>query len=62
MQPPQGTISTLAALKSIRAARPDGAPTCITLDNLSARTGARHRPPLGEENKVELCFTPAGGW
>lgn len=32
----KGTVNTLAALKSIRAARPDGAPVYIVLDNLSA--------------------------
>jgi transposase len=36
----KGTANTLAALKSIRAARPDGAPIYIILDNLSAHTGA----------------------
>lgn len=36
----KGTANTLAALKSIRAARPDGAPIHIILDNLSAHTGA----------------------
>jgi hypothetical protein len=44
-------------VKSIRAARPDGAPIYVIMDNLSAnktpsirRWAARH--------KVELCFTP----
>ncbi|MGY3204682.1 hypothetical protein ACVW19_005197 [Streptomyces sp. TE5632] len=32
----KGTANTLASLKSIRAARPDGAPIYIILDNLSA--------------------------
>ncbi|MDQ1042242.1 hypothetical protein QFZ76_000478 [Streptomyces sp. V4I2] len=45
------------ALKSIRAARPDGAPIYIILDNLSAHTGADIRP-WAKKNKVELCFTP----
>lgn len=52
-----GTANTLAALKSIRAARPDGAPVCIILDNLSAHTGADIRR-WAQEHKVELCFTP----
>lgn len=38
----KGTINTLAALKSLRAARPDGAPIYIMLDNLSAHTGSRN--------------------
>jgi hypothetical protein len=53
----KGTANTLAALKSIRAARPDGAPVCIILDNLSARTGADIRR-WAKKNRVELCFTP----
>jgi hypothetical protein len=32
----KGGDHTLAALKSIRAARPDGAPIYVILDNLSA--------------------------
>jgi transposase len=53
----KGGDHTLAALKKIRAARPDGAPIYVILDNLSAnktptirRWAARH--------KVELCLTP----
>lgn len=53
----KGTANTLAALKSIRAARPDGAPVYIILDNLSAHTGADIRR-WARQNKVELCFTP----
>ncbi|RZD70701.1 IS630 family transposase [Streptomyces albidoflavus] len=53
----KGTANTLAALKSIRAARPDGAPIYIILDNLSAHTGADIRH-WAKKNKVELCFTP----
>ncbi|CAL9323876.1 hypothetical protein SUDANB66_06444 (plasmid) [Streptomyces sp. SudanB66_2053] len=34
------TANALAAMKPIRAARPDGAPIYIILDNLSAHTGA----------------------
>ncbi|MGW3996300.1 transposase [Amycolatopsis sp. NPDC004772] len=48
---------TLAALKSIRAARPDGAPIYIILDNLSAHRGNAIRT-WAARNKVELCFTP----
>jgi transposase len=53
----KGGDHSLAALRSIRAARPDGAPIYVIMDNLSAnktptvrRWAARHR--------VELCFTP----
>ncbi|MCX4717257.1 IS630 family transposase [Streptomyces virginiae] len=53
----KGTANSLAALKSIRAARPDGAPIYIILDNLSAHTGADIRR-WAKKNKVELCFTP----
>ncbi|EDY43146.2 transposase [Streptomyces sp. SPB074] len=53
----KGTADTLAALKSIRAARPDGAPIYIILDHLSAHTGADIRR-RAKKNKVELCFTP----
>jgi transposase len=53
----KGGGNTLKALKSIRAARPDGAPIYIILDNLSANK----TPPIrnwAARNKVELCFTP----
>ncbi|MFE6023985.1 transposase, partial [Streptomyces sp. NPDC056441] len=42
---------------SIRAARPDGAPIYVILDNLSAHKNWRI---LGwaARNKVRLCFTP----
>lgn len=53
----KGTTNTLVALKSIRAARPDGAPIYVILDNLSAHTGADVRR-WARQNKVELCFTP----
>lgn len=36
----KGTANTPAVLKSIRSARPDGAPIHIILDNPSAHTGA----------------------
>jgi DDE superfamily endonuclease len=49
--------NTLAALKSIRAARPGGAPIYIILDNLSAHHGQTIRARAAR-NKVELCFTP----
>jgi transposase len=53
----KGGDHTLAALKSIRAARPDGAPIYVILDNLSANK----TPPIrswAATNKVRLCFTP----
>jgi transposase InsO family protein len=53
----KGTANTLAALKSIRAARRHGAPIYIILDNLSAHTGADIRR-WARQDKVELCFTP----
>ncbi|GAA3561716.1 IS630 family transposase [Streptomyces osmaniensis] len=53
----KGGANTLAALKSIRAARPDGAPIYVILDNLSAHKGADTRR-WAKKNKVELCFTP----
>jgi transposase len=53
----KSAANTLAALRSIRAARPDGAPIYIILDNLSAHKGAAIRG-WAARNKVELCFTP----
>ncbi|WP_324275617.1 IS630 family transposase [Blastococcus brunescens] len=53
----KSAANTLAALRSIRAARPDGEPVYVILDNLSAHKGARIRR-WAERNNVELCFTP----
>ncbi len=53
----KGAVNTLAALTSIRAARPDGAPIYVILDNLSAHKGPAIRR-WAHKNKVELCFTP----
>jgi transposase len=53
----KGGDHTLAALKSIRAARPDGAPIYVILDNLSANKTPAIRA-WATRNKVELCFTP----
>ena len=53
----KSAANTLAALKSIRQARPDGAPVYVILDNLSAHKGAAIRA-WAARNKVELCFTP----
>ncbi|GAA4078859.1 IS630 family transposase [Actinomadura miaoliensis] len=49
--------NTLAALKSIRAARPDGAPIYVILDNLSANKTPAVRA-WADRNNVELCPTP----
>lgn len=53
----KSAANTLAALKSIRAARPEGAPIYVILDNLSAHKGLKIRR-WAARNKVELCFTP----
>jgi transposase len=53
----KGGDHTLAALKSIRAARPDGAPIYVILDNLSANTTPAVRAWAVAHN-VELCLTP----
>ncbi|MFE0349512.1 IS630 family transposase [Streptomyces griseoluteus] len=53
----KGAANTLAALKSIRTARSDGAPIYVILDNLSAHKGERIRQ-WAKKNRVELCFTP----
>jgi transposase len=53
----KGGDHTLAALKSIRATRPDGNPIYVILDNLSANK----TPKIctwAATNKVELVFTP----
>ena len=53
----KGADHSLAALKSIRAARPDGAPIYVIMDNLSANTTPAVRT-WAARNKVELCLTP----
>jgi transposase len=53
----KGGDHTLAALKTIRAARPDGAPIYVILDNLSANTTPAIKKWAGAHN-VELCLTP----
>ncbi|RYJ22248.1 mobile element protein [Streptomyces sp. L-9-10] len=53
----KGATNTLAALKSIRDARPDGAPIYVILDNLSAHKGTDIRR-WATKHKVELCFSP----
>ena len=53
----KGGDHSLAALKSIRAARPDGAPIYVIMDNLSANKTPKI---LGwaADNNVEICLTP----
>ncbi|QKW18250.1 IS630 family transposase [Kitasatospora sp. NA04385] len=53
----KGTTNTLAALKSIRAARPDGTPLYVILDNLSAHNGKKILR-WAKNNNAHLCFTP----
>jgi hypothetical protein len=53
----KGGDHTLAALKSIRATRPDGAPLYVILDNLSADKTPAIRAWARKHN-VELGFTP----
>jgi hypothetical protein len=47
----KGIDHTWTALKSIRAARPDGAPTYVILDNVSAHKNWRIR----EAGSVKDC-------
>ncbi len=49
--------NSLAAIKSCRAARPDGERIYVILDNLSAHKAPKIRR-FCERNNVELCFTP----
>ena len=53
----KGADHTLAALRSIRAARPGGYRLFVVLDNLSANKTPAIRRWAGRAN-VELCFTP----
>jgi DDE superfamily endonuclease len=53
----KGADHTLAALKSIRKTRPDGAAIYVILDNLSANKTPAIRAWTAR-NKVELCLTP----
>jgi len=53
----KGADHTLAALKTIRAARPDGAPIHVILDHLSANKTPAIRT-WARKHKVELCPTP----
>lgn len=53
----KGISFTWAVLRTIRAARPDGAPIYVVMDNLCAHRNWRIRR-WAKKNKVELCFTP----
>ena len=53
----KSAVNVLAALKSIRARRPDGEPIFVILDNLSAHKGIK-TCEWATRNRVELCFTP----
>jgi len=53
----KSAANVLAALKSIRAMRPDGEQIFVILDNLSAHKGTKIRE-WAERHRVELCFTP----
>ena len=53
----KSAANTLAALRSIRAARPDGDPVYVILDNLSAHKGPTIRR-WAARHAVELDFTP----
>jgi transposase len=53
----KGGDHTLTALKSMRAARPDGAPIYVILDNLAANKTPTIRA-WAARHKVELCLTP----
>ncbi len=57
MRARKGADHTLAALRSIRAARPGGYRLYVILDNLSANKTPTIRRWAGRTN-VELCFTP----
>lgn len=53
----KSAANVLAALRSIRARRPDGQMIYVILDNLSAHKGPKIRA-WAEHSNVELCFTP----
>jgi len=57
MRARKGADHTLAALQSIRAARPGGYRLYVILDNLSANKTPAIRRWAARAN-VELCFTP----
>lgn len=57
----EGADHTLAALKTIRAARPDGASIHVILDNLWANKIPVIRT-WAKRHKVELCLTPTSAF
>jgi transposase len=57
VKPCKGANNSLAAIKSCRAARPDGERIYVILDNLSAHKGKTIRDWCAKNN-VELCFVP----
>lgn len=57
VRPKKGVEFVLAAIKSCRAARPDGQMIYVILDNLNLHKNAKIRAWC-EKNNVELCFTP----
>ena len=57
VKPKKGIDNSLAAIRSCRAARPDGEMIYVILDNLSAHKGKKIKAWCAKNN-VELCFTP----
>lgn len=57
MRTKKGIDNTLAAIKSIRAARPDGERIYVILDNLNAHKGKKIQAWCAKHN-VELCLAP----
>jgi transposase len=53
----KGIPNTIAALRSVREARPDGDKIYVILDNLSAHKSKKVRR-WADRHNVELCFTP----
>lgn len=53
----KSATNVLAALRTIRAARPDSDWVYVILDNLSAHKGPKIRA-WAQRHRVELCFTP----
>ena len=53
----KGIDNSLAAIRSCRAARPDGERIYVILDNLSAHKATKIKAWCAKNN-VELCFTP----
>jgi transposase len=58
VRPKKGIGYTLAAIKSCRAARPDGEPIYVILDNLNLHKNKKTVRAWCDKNNVELCFTP----